>query len=85
MQEKIIQLLCEVKENQNLAKSVTGETKIIDEIGLDSLEMINFILRLQEEFDIEIDFESLDISVLETVNTLENYIKSNSIKNYNLV
>ena len=76
METTIISLLSEVKENESLTKTMNSQTRIIDEIGLDSLEMINLILRIEEEFNIEIDFENFDICVMNTIGSLSEFIKS---------
>jgi acyl carrier protein len=76
--EKIIDVLVEVKENADLAEKYTENSKIIDDIGLDSLEMINFVLCIEDEFNIEINFDDFDFSVMEDVKTFSAFIdKSN--------
>jgi acyl carrier protein len=43
---------------------LTGESRLIDELGLDSISMLELVTAIEEEFDITIDFEELDIEVL---------------------
>lgn len=74
MEQKIIQILAEIKEKPELVNQITKETRIIDEIGLDSLEMINFILRIEEDFEVEIEFEEFDLSYLDTVGSFSDYL-----------
>lgn len=76
MEKEIIGLLAEIKEDESLTSKTTGDTKIIDEIGLDSLEMINFVLRIEEILDIEIDFENFDYDVMTTVKSLCEFLSS---------
>lgn len=77
---KIIDILVEVKENPGLTEKYTEDSKIIEDIGLDSLEMINFVLCIEDEFNIEINFDGFDFSVMEDVKTfaafINNYNKS---------
>lgn len=46
------------------ALALTGDSRLIDELGLDSISMLELVTAIEEEFDITIDFEELDIEVL---------------------
>lgn len=74
MEQNIIQILAEIKDKPELADQMSKETRIIDDIGLDSLEMITFILRIETDFEVEIDFEEFDLSNLETIATFSDYL-----------
>ncbi|HOQ37343.1 MAG TPA: acyl carrier protein [Acetivibrio sp.] len=55
---------------------VTMESSFIDDLGADSLDIVELIMALEEEFDIEIpDSEAEKISV---VGDVVEYIKNNS-------
>ena len=55
---------------------VTLEASFIDDLGADSLDIVELIMALEEEFDLEIpDSEAEKIS---TVGDVVDYIKSNS-------
>jgi len=55
---------------------VTLESSFIDDLGADSLDIVELIMALEEEFDIEIpDSEAEKIS---TVGDAVEYIKNNS-------
>jgi acyl carrier protein len=58
--DRIRGLLAQVMEDPDLAADVTEETDLLDDLGIDSLHMITFLLSVEEEFDVEIDFESLE-------------------------
>lgn len=56
--------------------AVTMEASFIDDLGADSLDIVELIMALEEEFDIEIpDGEAENIKV---VGDVVNYIKANS-------
>ena len=74
MDKKIIAILADIKEDEKLKDTLTGESSIIDDIGLDSLEMINFLLMIEEEFGKEIDFERLEYSNLESINKFVSFL-----------
>lgn len=55
--------------------AATKESSVINDFGIDSLQMVNLFLNLEDEFDIEIDFENVDYGNLRTVGALADYIK----------
>ncbi len=56
--------------------AVTMEASFIDDLGADSLDIVELIMALEEEFDIEIpDGEAENIK---TVADVVNYIKANA-------
>lgn len=74
IKEKIINILTEVTEGKTSEKKITDETNIIDEVGLDSLQMINFILMLEDNFDLEIDFDEIEYEMFLKFNSLVKFI-----------
>jgi acyl carrier protein len=55
---------------------ITMESSFIDDLGADSLDIVELIMALEEEFDLEIpDSEAEKIS---TVGDVVDYIKNNS-------
>lgn len=55
---------------------VKGEASFIDDLGADSLDIVELIMALEEEFDIEIpDAEAEKVA---TVNDVVEYISHNS-------
>ena len=73
LERKLIGILVEVKETE-VAEEYSEDSKIIDDIGLDSLEMINFVLRVEDEFNVEINFDEFDFSYMEDIKTFANFI-----------
>ena len=72
--EKIKQILAEqlnIDEND-----ITMESSFIDDLGADSLDIVELLMALEEEFDIEIPEE--DVETLTTVGAAVDYIKENS-------
>ena len=53
---------------------VVPEAKFIDDLGADSLDIVEMIMALEEEFDLEITDE--DAEKLSTVKDVVEYIKS---------
>lgn len=57
-------------------EEVSLESSFIDDLGADSLDIVELIMALEEEFDLEIPDE--DAEKISTVNDAVEYIKENS-------
>ncbi len=79
MQETIKKILSEVKDTPVAVMTLSDDTDIINDIGLDSLQMVTFMLKLEEELNIEIDFDNLDFSTLMSVGSLCNFLSKQKI------
>ena len=55
--------------------SVTEEASFIDDLGADSLDIVELVMALEEEFDMEIP--DADAEKIVTVNDVVEYIKNN--------
>jgi len=53
--------------------SITPETNIADDLGADSLDVVDMLMSLEDEFDIEISDE--DVEKIHTVGELVAYIE----------
>ena len=64
-----------VDQLQVSESAVTLEASFIDDLGADSLDLVELIMALEEEFDIEIP--DADAEKVATVNDVVEYIKEN--------
>lgn len=74
IEEKVQQIIAEqlgVDEAQ-----VTSDASFMDDLGADSLDTVELVMALEEEFDIEISDE--DAEKIQTVQDAVNYIVANS-------
>ena len=55
--------------------AITPEASFIDDLGADSLDIVELIMALEEEFDLEIP--DADAEKVVTVNDVVEYIKDN--------
>lgn len=55
--------------------SITPETDIADDLGADSLDVVDMLMSLEDEFDVEIPDE--EIEKIRTVGKLVSYIEEN--------
>ncbi|MCU6797825.1 MULTISPECIES: acyl carrier protein [Paenibacillus] len=78
LQEKIIGIISEIKNEPELLQNLQGSSDVLNDGGLDSLQLINFILRVEDEFNIEIDFDEFDMVHLNSIDTFCYFIESQS-------
>jgi len=57
---------------------VTPEAKFVDDLGADSLDLVELVMALEEEYNMEISDE--DAEKIQTVGDAFAYIKSHSTK-----
>lgn len=74
MEEKIIEIIEKLKEEE--FPNANSGSSVIHDFGLDSLQMVNFFLNLEDEFNIAIDFENFDYKLLQSIQVLADYIRS---------
>ena len=55
-------------------ESVTPEASFIDDLGADSLDIVELVMTMEEEFDLEIPDE--DAEKIKSVNDVISYIKA---------
>ena len=56
------------------AEEVRSEASILDDLGADSLDVVELVMALEEEFDIEVPDE--DVEAMRTVKDVESYVAS---------
>ena len=71
--EKIKNII--IEQLQVSETAVTEEASFIDDLGADSLDIVELIMALEEEFDMEIP--DADAEKIVTVNDVVEYIKNN--------
>ena len=57
-------------------ESITMETDILDDLGADSLDVMDLMMTLGDEFDMQV--EESEIENITTVGALVNFIETNS-------
>jgi acyl carrier protein len=68
---RLLEILCRVLVAEGLpTESITAETHLFDEAGVDSLLLISFLLEVEAELDTVIEFEELDYADLTTLSRL---------------
>lgn len=69
--EQVKKILCEQLDLEE--EQVTEESEIIADLGADSLDIVDLVMTLEEEFDTEIPDE--DIEGLRTIGDIVKYVE----------
>lgn len=70
MRKKIIELIEEIK-GINIEDNGT-DYRLIEDLGMDSIEIMQLVVCMEDGLNIELDLEELDIDVLSSINSLAN-------------
>ena len=71
--EKVRDILCEQLDVDE--EKVTMEANITDDLGADSLDIVDLVMSLEEEFDVEVPDE--EVENIKTVGDIVKYIEDN--------
>ena len=69
--EQVKKILCDQLDLEE--EQVNEDSEVIDDLGADSLDIVDLVMTLEEEFDTEIPDE--DIENLKTVGDITKYIE----------
>ena len=69
--EQVKKILCDQLDLEE--EQVNEDSEVIDDLGADSLDIVDLVMTLEEEFDTEIQDE--DIENLKTVGDIVKYIE----------
>lgn len=72
--EKVAAILAEQLDAEE--ESITLETNLVDDLGADSLDVVDLVMTLEDEFDMEIPDE--DIVDVRTVGDIVKYLEDRS-------
>jgi acyl carrier protein len=68
------QILAKVKADPQLFSRFPDSAHLVDEIGLDSIEMLQLMLEIESTLAIQIDFDRLEFSYLRSIDTLAAFL-----------
>jgi len=68
------QILAKLRGNPELATELGDDADLVAGLALDSLEMLQFMLEVEERLAIRIDFERLEFSYLQSMRTLADFL-----------
>ena len=71
--KKVIDIISGKAEIDN--QSLTAKTSFVNDLNLDSLDIVEVVMELEDKFDIEVPEEK--VSALATVQDVVNFLKEN--------
>ncbi|PRY36675.1 acyl carrier protein [Umezawaea tangerina] len=72
--ERIKAVLAGVLANGIGPAEIADDADLVDEYGLDSLQMISFLLGIEDEFDLELDYDNLRLDDLRSVRQFGGFV-----------
>jgi len=76
VEDKVRDVLVGVLAGRFTAEQVNLDADLVEEYGLDSLQMISFLLGIEDTFDLELDYENLELDHLRSVAQFASYVKA---------
>ena len=75
IEKKLIEIIQSEAANNNiiLPKIISQENNIIDDLGFDSIAVLQLLLRIEDEFNIEIDDEYITPELFISLKKLSNF------------
>lgn len=67
---EIKSVLEQVTGRPGLAEELSDTADIVGEVGLTSLQMVDFMLHLEDRLDLEIEFQELEFDALRSIREL---------------
>ena len=71
----IMNAISEIMEEDEIACTLSLDSDLINDVGLDSIQLINMILNLEDNLDIVIDFDDFDFDEINTIGCLAEFLK----------
>jgi acyl carrier protein len=75
VENKVRAVLVGVLSSGLAVDEVALDADLVDEYGLDSLQMISFLLGIEDTFDVELDYENLELDHLRSVAQFASYVR----------
>ncbi len=68
--------IAEIRETPSLAGALRPDTDLIDEVGLDSLELVQLLLKLEAAVGSHFDFDTLEFDLFRNSQALVDFMNS---------
>jgi acyl carrier protein len=70
----IKEIIAKLRGSPELATELSDTADLVNGLALDSLEMLQFMLELEDRLAIRIDFDRLEFSYLRSIRTLADFL-----------
>ena len=72
--EDVKRILESVKGQPGLAARLADDASIVDDVGLDSLEMMEFMLEVESRLGLQIDFDRMDFELVRSIAAFSEFL-----------
>ncbi|MBA4493467.1 acyl carrier protein [Paenactinomyces guangxiensis] len=74
-QEVLKIVIEELDERTVLETQLTGEESLIEDLGFDSIMLLQLIIRLEDHFQIDFEVEDMSLELFKSINSLTGFIE----------
>ncbi len=74
IEDRVKLVLAKVLDNGTTAEEIGSGADLVEEYGLDSLQTITFLLAIEDEFDVELDYPQLQLDDLRSVRQFSGFV-----------
>ncbi|GAA1600539.1 hypothetical protein GCM10009789_63440 [Kribbella sancticallisti] len=74
IEDRVKRVLAKVLDNGISAEEIGSEADLVEQYGLDSLQTITFLLAIEDEFDLELDYPQLQLDDLRSVRQFSTFV-----------
>ncbi len=78
--EKVKYVIKEIMRKKLLLNKDIQDSVELTEMGINSLQMVELIVELENKFEFEFDIEKLSYGILNTVDSIALYVLENAVK-----
>ena len=75
MKEKLASILTEILDETITPNDIQEDTNLTTDLGMTSLNMMYFILEIENVFGVEVDLEEIDLDTFFVYKTVKAYIE----------
>jgi acyl carrier protein len=75
MKEKLASILTEILDETITPNDIQEDTNLTTDLGMTSLNMMYFILELENVFDVEVDLEEVDLDTFFVYKSVKEFIE----------
>lgn len=75
LMEKMIEIIKDasffsLKLNKN---EINGKTSLISDLTLDSIQLLEYLVKIEEELELNLDYDDINIEIFDSFENLANY------------
>lgn len=74
--DSLKRIIATIKGDPALHGTLSDSADLVNDVGLDSLQMLQFMLEIESSLQIQIDFDRLDYEYLRSIRVLAEFLDS---------